>query len=601
MNLGPLHFNSFALWLLPPVLLALLVFRFYRTRRQDVRAGSLLIWRRLALNQPKVRPKRIVWDLSLLLQAAALTALIAALAAPTLARSGAGGRRILIVLDNGPLSRARLPNGRQLWDFIRDDAGKTIAALNSNDTVSLACAAPIQKVLANGGPAAALAALATIRPALSGPDTETLWGFAADKARSHADPESMPQFLIISLRDRTAQPSSDIHWRCVAPANAAIQNVGIVGFGSLPVLIEGQSQGEVQILVRIKNFSALPVEGAVKFEDDWNGVKAKSEEKPVTLAANSEEAVFFAVPGNALHPIWISWHRKDNAKDALPDDDTIYALPRPISAPKVRFHGAAPTLENLYRKALDATLLKADSKETCDLEIYTGSVPENIDEHSRGLMLLAPESGYRSIFDIGNGVLNWPKPQRDQDDPELTAGLSDKPEGIFPIAKACEIRTTGNLRSLLKDSASNRPLVARFADEKGRPGFLFAFVPGSGFALEKPLEPELAAVLVRAARVAAGAGEPFTLNRAEFAERQTGAALPEDWYTGENKVTLGGMGVLDAEASTLILGHANPREFSNAAVSTEPIRQGDTWDLTPLLIAIVLVLCALELWKEVKE
>ena len=44
-----------AFWLVPIVLAVLILLRLYRTRRKEIVTGSLLLWRRLAKQQPKVK------------------------------------------------------------------------------------------------------------------------------------------------------------------------------------------------------------------------------------------------------------------------------------------------------------------------------------------------------------------------------------------------------------------------------------------------------------------------------------------------------------------------------------------------------------------
>src|SRR5262249_8813285 len=156
----------------------------YRSRRRELVAGSLLLWRRLAAQQPKMPPRRVIVDTSLLLQLAVLIFLIAALAAPTWDAGGARGREVLLVLDNGPLSRARDGSGKPLVSQITSTAEKIVSELQPQDRVFVACSSPSPKLLQ--GPLSAADALKLIRnvtPALSGPDSGAVWLFCADAAR----------------------------------------------------------------------------------------------------------------------------------------------------------------------------------------------------------------------------------------------------------------------------------------------------------------------------------------------------------------------------------------------------------------------------------
>jgi hypothetical protein len=208
-------------------------------------------------------------------------------------------------------------------------------------------------------------------------------------------------------------------------------------------------------------------------------------------------------------------------------------------------------------------------------------------------MLLAPESGYRMIFDASGKTLVRPKLQRDESDP-LTKGIADKPGGIFPVPAACEILTTGDFKTLLKDAATQRAMVARFADEKQRFGLLLAFVPGAGFPPEKMLEPELAAILTRAALEAAGSGEPYRVTRAAEFEMQTGEPLALDWRPA---VQTGGAGVLDEAASAATLP-ANSPAHTFDVTSLRPLNRARLLDLRPWLIMAGLLFAALEFWTE---
>ena len=595
MILGPLDFSPFAFWLAPPVLGGLLWLRFYHTPRQELLAGSLMLWRRLAAQQGKLQPRRMRVDLSLVLQALALLLLIAALAAPRLNWGSAQSRSIVLAVDNGPLARAKNKDGKELWELVRTEAEHVIQALRPGDKVYLLRAAPLP-ALAGGmasTPSAALSELAAMRPALSGGDPGALWSYVVDQARGLGGENTLP-LTVVSLRDsptesQSPSASSSPRWRCVAPSGVQLDNVAIVAFGSALV-----SKSEVQVLVRIKNFSTQPVEGSVRLEIP-NGDSRGSQEKELKLAATGQEAIVFAFPNNnnCMAPIRISWRRKDRSNDALPDDDEIVASPRPMLAPRVRFHSAAsaPALERLFRTALNAVILNPEDKGAADLEVFVHSVPEEIPEGSRALLLLAPERGYQSIFDVGNSELEWPLAQRDEDD-ALTAGIGDKPEGIFPVPKACELLSTGNLKTLIKDSRTQRALAARFIDEKNRAGYVFAFIPGAGFPAGKLIEPELAVIFVRIALQAANAGEPFVVARAEDLEHKSGQALSANWLA-DQEASGNGAGVLNENTSALVLGRA----ITAAPLDLVPaVAEHQRVELAEPLIFLVMVLAGLEFW-----
>jgi len=607
-----------AFWLALPVLLALLLFRLYRTRRKEHVTGSLLLWRRLALLQSKTPPKRVPLDLSLLLQALALLALVAALSGPVLALGGGRGRGLLLVLDNAPPARARGSDGAPLWKLIQQKAREILSALKPEDTVFLARTAPQPKLLARVSPPEAAALVDAQLPALSGDTAERDWLFAADTARSLSQDARLAA-VVLSLRAPPERGSSLVRWLpvpTVPPASRRPPNVGIVDFGALPIAREGQAW--FQVLVRVKNFSAQPVEGSLKL-DFKSGAEAaaSAEEKPCSLGAQAEQAVVFDIPKARAGAFRIRWSRAGGQADALPEDDLLVAVPRPGKpAPRVRFHAPAPALEKLYRVALGASLVSqedagelaqpagelaqpagelAQPAAGADLEVYCLSVPDQVPARARGIMLLAPEAGYRMVFDVSGKTLNWPQPQRDEDDP-LTKGILDKTAGIFPVPRACEILPTGDFKTLLKDAATGRALAARFVDEKQRFGLLLAFVPGAGFPAEKPLDPELAALLVRAALEAAGAGDPFEVTRAMALERRSGEPLPLDWRPDYES---GPGAVLDEAVSAIALaGNGNAAPEALPGLALQPLKRAQVWDLRPWLIAAGMLLAALELWLE---
>ncbi|MCY3019853.1 MAG: BatA domain-containing protein [Planctomycetota bacterium] len=593
MDIGLVTHWPGAFWLAIPVVAALVLFRLYRTRRREIVTGSLLLWRRIAAQQPKSRPKRVLVDLSLLLQIAALVALIAALTGPALALNRARGRGLFLVLDNGPTARARSADGQPLWKHIQAKAEDILRRLQPDDTVFVARTSPTPQILTPGGarPSAALDRLSALQPALSGPSAEQTWLFAADSARNLGKNSALA-LAVISLREAPAPSAGGDQWLCVAPSKEAIENVGIVDFGALPAAHGGKA--EVQVLVRLRNFSSRPVEGTVRLEALGSGGAAPLEQ-PCRLGAHADEAVVFSVPRDPPRPLRIAWVRADGKSDALPEDDAIVAAPRPLAAPRVRFHAPVPALEKLYSVALNATFVGVEDSGPTDLEVYAGSVPERLPENARGILLLAPESGYGMFFDVGGKTLEWPNVQRDEDDP-LTKGIVDKTGSIFPVPKACEILATGDYKPLLKDAVTQRVIVARLPEGKQRFGLVLAFVPGAGFPPERMLEPELAAILVRAALEAARTGEPYQVQRAAVLEMQSGEPLPLDWRPGADSAA-SGAGVLDGNASAvgLPVGQQSGRQDVEWA-ALQPLERGRTLDLGPWLIVTALLLAGAELW-----
>jgi hypothetical protein len=618
MTLGPLSFSPAAFWLAPPVLAALILLRLYRSRRRELLTGSLLLWRRLAAQPPPARPKRLVVDRALLLQAATLLLLIAALAAPSWALGGRG-RTLLLVLDNGPLCRARLTTGERVWDRVRDEAARILRELKSEDRVYLARTAPVPGVLETQGlsPSQALDAAGRQTAALSGPEAGAVLLFAANTGRTLGrgqplatvilSPGTPPQELLTPAAD------SSLRWLCVAPPGVVLSNVAIVDFGSAVGFEDGQST--FQVLARLRNFSPLTVQGTVRLERFGGDDGDATQELACRLESLGETAVTFLVPARPALPLRMEWRQSDDHADALPEDDVVVAVPKSIGPPRIRFHAPVPALEQLYRSALDAVIVPRAAEADADLDVFSGSVPERVPQNTRAFMLLAPDTGYRSVFDVGRGTLTWPKAQRDEDDP-LTKGIGDKPESAVLIPKARELLRTCDFKTLLADSATHRPLVARFVDEYGRQGYLFAFIPGAGRPPEQLLEPALAALLLRVAREAAGGGEPYVVTTAKTLELRTGAPLPLDWRPGPESGLqggptprrsgsrlggawvgrAGGAGVLDEATSNLELGAPSPL-FKEPL---PPVLTGPSFPrelrLEPWLLALALLLACVE-WR----
>jgi hypothetical protein len=567
-------------------LAALVLVRLYRPRRQEYVAGSLLLWRRLAAERPAAPPKRVIVDRSLILQAVALGALVAALAGPVLAVGGARGQALVVVLDNGPLGRARLSDGTRLWERVRAKAAAVIGELKAEDAVWVARTSPVPRMVGERvSPSDALAAVARVESALSGPSAEQAWLYAAD-----AGSTSGAAVAVVSLRESPAAGPLSVdsgarRWLRVAVAGE-LANVGIVDFGSLPVVREGRA--EVQVLARLRNFSGKQAEGTVYLETRGGTTQSRH----CTLSAGGEAAVVFDAPREPARAVVVRWARTDGAADALPEDDAVAATPRALGAPRVRFHGGAPAVERLYRVALNAEFVPPEDAGGADLEVYAGSVPERVPEASRGVLLLAPRTGYRTVFDVGAKVLEQPRLQRDEAD-ELTKGMTDKPGGVFPVAQACELLATGDFKTLLRDAQTQRAVAARFTDERQRLGLVLAFMPGAGLAPERLLEPELAAILVRAALEAAGKGEPFQVTRAAELERRTGEPLAAEWRPDPNGATEGAA-VLDERASGVALAKGEAGESDGAALRLA--EHGRSVDLRAWLIVLAMAVAGVELW-----
>jgi len=232
LTFGPLFFSTAAFWLSLPVVAILLIARLYRTRRRELVAGSLLLWRRLAAQQPKIPPRRVIVDASFILQLAVLFTLIAALSAPTWAVGGVRGREILLVLDNNPLARARDASGKLLIHVVIDAAEKIVAELQPQDRVFVACSSPVPRLLESQAmsPSDALKRIRSVTPALSGPDAGAVWLFCADAAR-RVESGGEVKRLVITLRNGPPEVELGSRWLCVAQSGSNLSNVGIIATG----------------------------------------------------------------------------------------------------------------------------------------------------------------------------------------------------------------------------------------------------------------------------------------------------------------------------------------------------------------------------------
>ena len=595
MQLGPLLFSASAFWLAIPVLLALIIARFFRTRRREVVAGSLLLWKRLAAQQPKLPPRRVIIDASLLLQFAALLAIMAALAAPSWSVGGTHGREVLLVVDNGPLARARNAGGTPLLSDLRQAAELRLKSLKSNDRVFLARSSPTPKLLTPEAlsPDAAKAKLAEIAPALSGPDAEALWRFCADKAHS-LDESGSVRREVLSLRD--GPPNLGVQWRCIAPSNSALNNVALVGTGS--AFVPNSAGGVTEVLIRVKNFGAQPVDGSVTLTGLKDTKPADAAHtRTLHLDAHSDGSVVFTLDGPAKEALRAQW--ASSKPDVLPEDDVIALSPRVANPPRIRFVPASvPALEKLFREVTPPAVIVAPADTAdVDLEIRTGNVPEAMPANAKALMLLSPETGFRSFFEVP-GELKNPQPQKDPSD-DLVPFVKSSADSLFAVPRAREIQVTGDMSVVIKDRVSGRPLIARFADERGHPVFLFAFVPGQGLPADRALEPELAAVLVSLIDRAAGIGEPFAFTTARELEASLTEPLPLAWSATADDTAKSGAGVLDESTSNLQLG--KPTAALSSADDTEAwpaAARSEVYDLTPWCIVLAVCLMLYEQWRE---
>ncbi|HLX62792.1 MAG TPA: hypothetical protein VKX17_16060 [Planctomycetota bacterium] len=595
-----------ALWLIAPALLLLILFRLLRARRRVIVAGSLLIWNRLALLPVTTRPKRIIFDRSLLLQIVAILALIAALSQPVFTPRESNARTILIVLDNGPLARSRTADGRPLLENVAERARELLNRLDSRDRIYIAQTAPLFAVLNEKpfSPRAAADTIATITPALSGPDPNSIWLLAADRARAIGNDGSV-QIALFSLRDNpqntAALGNNSALWVCASDEAKRLDNIAIVEAGSIRVT--SKANPGARVLVRLSNFSASAASGEIKLESLENSAARELDTRAITMDAGKEAVASFSISDDIKTPLRLTWRSATNSADALPEDDSVVLAPRPAHAPRVRFHAPQAALEDLFRYGLDAQIVSDENGAAqpskigaIDLDVYVGSVPDRLPDDAHAAFFVAPERGYHSFFDVGE-VQSFKQPiavQRGDDDAltaEIAAGAN-----MIAIPRAVEIMRTGDFKTLLREPASGRALAAKFIDEKSRPCYLLAFSPGDGLPSDWKLDKPLAAMLTRMALEAARGGPPYTRVTAAELEAASGRPLPLEWRPRVEESPQTGSGVLSESTSELKTGAPVTNASADVAsfLAAHGSSSAESFDFSPWLIALGLLCAGIE-------
>jgi hypothetical protein len=577
-----------ALWLFPAAVAALVLLQLWQGRRREHLAGSLLVWRRVAAQETARPPRHIVLDPPFWLQAGTLLAVTLALAGPSLRAPSPPGRRLALVVDNGPAARARRPDGTRAWEDVRTAAREVLAGLEAQDRVILLPTAPLTRALPldeGWPPAEALAQLDRLAPALSGPDVEAAWVTALEQGRLFETAANAAPVLVISPRPAPSGAEADprARWHTVGPG-PGLANVGLTAFGA-----ELREDGGAEVLVQVRSFAPREMRGQVALETDGKNPEAQR----LALAPGGVQGVLFRLPAGPLPSLRLTW-RGEAGPDALPEDDELTALPRAAGSPRVRFHGAAPHLEDLYREALGAKILALDAPEPADLEVFVESLPPAKPPANGAYLLLAPLSEF-GPFEVLPQVLERPVARLGAQD-ALTRYMTETPEGLgWFISRARALRQVGDLRVLVQD-AEGHVLAARFRLKDGRPGYVLALVPGEQTPRERKLDPALAALLVRLLREAAGLTEPYAVETAAQLERAAGTPLPLDWRPQLDAAGRTGQGVLDPRASALDLGRADAAPPALSGLLPTP--RAVTHPLWPWLVCVAVVLL---LWETARS
>lgn len=588
-----------ALWLFP-IAVALLVFlQLFRSRRREVLAGSLMIWRRVAAKVQAPKRRRIVMDRTFWLQVISLGALAVALAAPAFIASTPPGRSLVLLLDNAPTARMRVDN-KLLWERVVSVAEEQLDGLRPSDRVALITSSPGPRRMDDGRPLAPKEArdrLKAIRPALTHTETDEAWLFALEIARTLNTGDSTEAAAVVAVSNRPApedaETNAGAHWLAV-DSEAQPANVGICELGSTTIFSADLKEAFAEVLVQVRNFSSKTVKGKVVLES-LDSKRPLENARSLEIGSMEVKSVVFRLEADSSPPIRLIW-KNDAGTDALPEDDTVTAAARKVMPPRLRVHGEAPHLLNLYRLGRGATIVEEASSGACDLEIFVEEVPETVQPSSEAALLLAPRQAF-GPFDVDTEDLDRPIPRRGTED-RLIAGFKDRPEGLgFPIAKARTLSQTGDWRPVIQDSEGH-VLAARFRLRDGRPAFVMGFVPGEGlgWAPKRTFGVVLGTLCLRVLREAQGAAEPYVVRRVAEIEGLKRRPLPLDWRPGLISEGASGSGVLSAKASEPETGEPSESTFSLSTFlpASQPVRH-------PLWPYLVVLAAALMLWEWAAE
>ena len=551
---------SNAFWVLQAALTALVVLRLLRSRRREMLSGSLLIWKRLAAKETARPTRTFKLDRSFWLQAAALGALGAALSGPVLEHFSQQGRRIAVVLDNGPAARARMPDGKRVWDQVVRDAHDFLSQLDAADQVELLVSSPLPRRLKSGGARplnAALAELDRVQPALSGPDTLAVWRYALEYTGEQSEQKNAtePLDVVVVCSPRVAPPGARdttgerTHW-LVSGNTPELSNVALTAVGSTALQAKDEASRAVEVLVRVSNFSAHPALGHLELHVPAASNQVK-QSRSLEIPAGTSAGVAFRIEQFPLPTLRIEWSPVSNAPDALLEDNSIVLAPQAQRLPLVRMNGNAPHVEDLWASTGGTQFLREEDPRSADLEVYVDAVPHEVPATARAAIFFAPAASF-GPFEVAAASVSRPVAFRCAHDDPLTRGSSMSPEGLgFPILRARRFSQWGDWQPLLRDSDGN-VLAARFRLSAGRTGYVFAFVPGDGWPRERKLEPPaFPALLLRLLSEATRMGEPYSALPVAVLERPSGEPLPPDWSPQLAEDGQTGTGVLDVHASNL--------------------------------------------------
>jgi Ca-activated chloride channel homolog len=264
---------------------------------------SSLIWERV-LRQSHAGRDRLRWWLSLLLATLIVAAVIVAIVRPQVLPTGAGGERLVLVLDNSPTMATRTTDGASRWDHAVERARTLIEARGAGARVWLADSMRRIATPAFEDRDAALERLAqltvvhggTPRVPLPPPDMES----------GEAEVVVITDGVRITEVPRSARLESVFD---------PVENTGITAFELRPLPADPR---RVQAFVEVANGGGTPKEVALAV----TGLGGSSAGRTFTVAAGAAHVELLDVSEFESGPVRASLTVPG---DGLAADDTAYA------------------------------------------------------------------------------------------------------------------------------------------------------------------------------------------------------------------------------------------------------------------------------------
>lgn len=455
---------------------ALIYIYYFSRKKKRVEISSIIPWR--LLKESVVRSSLFRADLLFYLQLALLL-LLAAAACGLYWRSaepGAGGRRVVIVMDRSASMQTR-EDGKSRWELARDRALKLVGGLGADDRVTLIAAGARAEILASSeGDRQRIEALLRALAPADTPDSMApaiqlalgLPGGSGGAKRGEAELHIYTDRSSESLGLGRHPPPANVRVECVgsAKANAGITSVSIYRnlFSSPP---------GVSAYVTVENLSGNELNGALRAAAKGREIASLPVKLPPggSLTTQVGEKLPQGVVEIALDPM-----------DALAVDNKAYLLLPGLKTVRIalftrdmkcaeQFQRLAAAVPHLALEALNPDAYAAADMTPYKAAIFHRCEPEK--EPGTNLLMICPPAKSR-IVDVaaewvpGVSFLNW-----DENHPvgENLRGL----QGV-PLGGARVIRTPSWARPVVisATNAGDIPLVA-CGDYGGRRAVVMSF------------------------------------------------------------------------------------------------------------------------------